>query len=489
MSLLLLSLLALGMLAAVLLMVEAAREEEPGRARQLFIPAHLFGCGFFLAALATVRRQPDDPRHLGLILAAGLLYRVILLPTTPILEDDYFRYLWDGKVLAHGMNPYEFAPAEVLEFQAGRDDSSAKEYDPERAGGLAARAALLMRGDSPADDFGPILRRVNYPKVPTVYPPMAQALFALAYWMRPGSLLALKSLVVLFELLAMAITLRLLADMGCKRTWIVLPAWCPLLLKEFANSGHQDSLAVFWVMLAAWGLSGRRPALAGLAIGIATLSKVYPIALLVLYWRPLGWRGLFLAAAALFLGYGAFLPSGVNTFQGLKTFAQGWQFNAGVFTLARNAAGFTLNALGFDPAAARTLSGPAARVLCGILFSGVIAWLAWHPRGRALPATLAALLALTSLFLLSPVVNPWYLTVLAAFAALHPSRSALWLLTTLPLSYLHDDRFLVPEWIRVVEYAPALGLLVWDLHDFCWRQRGSSPPFPFRRWDDGRNET
>lgn len=44
------------------------------------------------------------------ILGLAVLARIILLFTEPVLEDDFWRYLWDGRVLAHGFNPYAFKP-------------------------------------------------------------------------------------------------------------------------------------------------------------------------------------------------------------------------------------------------------------------------------------------------------------------------------------------------------------------------------------------
>ena len=46
----------------------------------------------------------------------GLLFRCAIIPSQQIQEDDVYRYLWDGKVFAHGINPFKFSPEEINEY-------------------------------------------------------------------------------------------------------------------------------------------------------------------------------------------------------------------------------------------------------------------------------------------------------------------------------------------------------------------------------------
>lgn len=57
---------------------------------------------------------------MGLVLGFALLFRVVLLWSDPIQEDDFYRYLWNGKVVASGLNPYRFAPQIVESYRAER---------------------------------------------------------------------------------------------------------------------------------------------------------------------------------------------------------------------------------------------------------------------------------------------------------------------------------------------------------------------------------
>ena len=95
---------------------------------------------------------------------AGLAARLILIPSEPMLEDDYQRYLWEGGVVAAGLNPYATSPR------------SANEAGPQTKLGALAHAS------------GDVIDRVAHAGLKTIYPPVAQAAFALAHKLNPWSL-------------------------------------------------------------------------------------------------------------------------------------------------------------------------------------------------------------------------------------------------------------------------------------------------------------
>jgi len=84
--------------------------------------------------------------------------------STPILEDDYYRYLCDGGVLANGFNPYRYSPRELI------DDS---------AQNIPADLLQLVK------DADPIPKRINYLWLRTIYPALSAGAFALAHRIGP----------------------------------------------------------------------------------------------------------------------------------------------------------------------------------------------------------------------------------------------------------------------------------------------------------------
>ena len=71
----------------------------------------------FFSACAIISKQPEDRFIFWIIIIFGLVFRFSILPAQQIQEDDVYRYLWDGKVFANNINPFEYTPSEVHEFK------------------------------------------------------------------------------------------------------------------------------------------------------------------------------------------------------------------------------------------------------------------------------------------------------------------------------------------------------------------------------------
>jgi alpha-1,6-mannosyltransferase len=165
-----------------------------------------------LAAWATARvSESEGAWTLALILAFGLLMRLIVLPIEPLLSDDIYRYVWDGRVQAAGINPYRYVPA-----------------DP----------ALAALRDA---DIFPRINRADY--AVTIYSPVAQVFFVLVTRLRE-SVLALKVALIGCEAVIVAVVIGLLRRLGQPTGRVVAYAWHPLPIWEVANNGHVDALMV-----------------------------------------------------------------------------------------------------------------------------------------------------------------------------------------------------------------------------------------------------
>src|SRR5262249_53586758 len=148
-------------------------------------------------------------RALGLVLGAGLLFRLALVAAPPALSDDIHRYLWDGRVQAAGVNPYLHAPA-----------------DP-----ALDAIATPSRGS------------INNPTLVTSSPPAAQIVF-LAVARLGGGITAMKLLLSLFDMGTVLAIAGILKHRGKDPALVVLYAWSPLALLEVSWSGHSDALGV-----------------------------------------------------------------------------------------------------------------------------------------------------------------------------------------------------------------------------------------------------
>lgn len=382
---------------------------EATRARiALWILAHLF----YLAAawVATRPRTPSPTRTpsprdrlLPLILVVGLVPRLALLPTEPTLSEDLYRYLWDGRLTAAGVNPYPKAPT---------DSTLAPFRD-----GLEAK--------------------LNHADVPTIYPPSAQLLFAAATRIEATPRAWKATLLVLEAALLLALSFLVRAR-GLPPERLLLYYWNPLVVVESFGSGHLDLAAAAFLLVALALHERGRSAGAGVAFALAALAKYLPLLLVPALVRARAWRLLAVSAAVMALLFLPFLGAGKALLGGLAAYARHWEFNGSLYPLLRSV----------------TPDGDAARfVLAGLLAAAA---LAIGVRARTL--TGAALGTSVAFLLVSPTVYPWYLVPAVTLLPLHPDRGILVFSGLVALSYLAlpalqgTGTWLLPSWVPWVEY-------------------------------------
>lgn len=263
-----------------------------------------FACYWFALRLA-VRLPPTGWLTSG-IFAGACLFRSVLLPSIPMHEIDIYRYIWDGAVLADCVSPYRYSPQQVVEAVDNPliiNDST-----------LQQLVELQASSKSLADS----LREIHYGRYPSPYPLVSQAVFALSAKLTPDTasrhtrLVVMKSLLVLMDLATLVVVMLLLREVGLHPGWSLAYGWCPLLLKEVANGGHLDSIAIFlstlavWLLVRTWQAASPNKSI-GVVLTSATLAlaigaKLYPVVLLPLFaavWlRRHGWATMVIGLVA-----------------------------------------------------------------------------------------------------------------------------------------------------------------------------------------------
>jgi len=317
------------------------------------------------------------------ILTIAALLRISVLFLAPYYSTDIYRYIWDGRVQGAGVNPYLYIPVETA-LSALRDTA-----------------------------IWPNINRADYAH--TIYPPAAEALFFLATRVSE-TVVWMKTVLVLFEAGAIAVLLRLLDAEKLPRQRILLYAWCPLPIWEFAGNGHVDAAMMACIVVAV--LLRRRGAdvAAGAALGLAILVKLFPLVLLPAFWRRWEWRLPLASVVTIALFYAFYSAAGWRVLGFLPSYlgeegvsdAHGFWL---VSVLARTT-GVIISAPIYFAAAAVAMIGLALMIQ------------AESPSPeRILPNALA--LATAAMFLLSPVY-PWYFCWLTPFLCFAPSAPVMW---------------------------------------------------------------
>jgi alpha-1,6-mannosyltransferase len=333
----------------------------------------------FLGAALLVTRQPVDRATLPIILVIAVLCRLALLQPEPHLSSDIYRYVWDGMVQHHGINPYRYVPCDA-HLSSLRDD-----------------------------DIFPNINRRDY--APTIYPPVAQMLFFLATFFG-STLTAMKIAMYLCEAVTIVALIKLLKSTGQRSEQVLLYAWSPLVIWEIGSSGHVDALMTAFIALALLFRFRHQPVLTGLALGAAVLTKFYPLLLFPALWRKWDWK-MPLAMLAVCLTYVPYLGVGKRVFGFASGYAEeeglkgGWRY-------------FLLDVVRHQPGLSHMPTN-AFYVFCAICL-GIMALWALRISDQAGAAFLspAAALAFALMLFFSPHY-PWYVIWLLPFIVLVPS--------------------------------------------------------------------
>jgi alpha-1,6-mannosyltransferase len=385
------------------------------------VPVWLLWLGLGALPLLIALAGGRPPRKtLRIVLFWALLIRLpLLLGTEPTLSDDVFRYVWEGRVVAEGFDPYDLAPD----------------------------APTLATVAVDAEEWSSI----NHKELPAIYPAGTQWVFAVIAAASPSSFTFRAVMVSIDLLLIIAIGL-LLAGRGLDPRALALYAWHPLVAVEVASSGHYEPLALLPLVagLLAWDRA-RNGALPWMLWGLAIATKYVGGAAGWFAARELLREGRTgravlglaisgLAAVALAM---PFFFDGTPPVGSLGTYVEHWGHNGSVHALLTPV-------IGYHP----------ARYVVAVVFLGWAGWLTW----RGGDVARSFLLLFAGLVVLSPVVHPWYGLWLIALLPLFPSVPLLAFSVLLPLSYLAwteqaaGGAWAVPGWVPWLEYGLPLVL-------------------------------
>ena len=211
------------------------------------------GIPFLLAVWLVFQRRAFPRNTLWIIFIAAGLFRVFLLPLDPPrLSTDIYRYIWDGRVQGSGVNPYLFLPV-----------------DPQLAG---------LRDEA----IYPRINRKEYAH--TIYPPVAQMFFLVATRVTQ-SVVGFKTIFIVIDLVTIGLIAATLKAAGQPAERVIVYAWHPLPIFEFAGSGHIDALMICFIAIALWARVRGKFGLVGFALAGAALVKLIPIVLLPAFYK------------------------------------------------------------------------------------------------------------------------------------------------------------------------------------------------------------
>lgn len=403
--------------------------------------AILFGACFALYFFFIL--SASDKKETDTLLSISMIFRIIFIVAIPSLSDDYFRFIWDGKLFVNGFNPYLFIPSEIVNTDIAKTAGLSQElYD-----GL------------------------NSPNYYTVYPPINQLLFSLGgFFSKFGMLagiVAIRVPIIFAEFFLLKYIRRLLEALHLPHYFVLWYALNPLVIVELSGNLHFEGMmmlcvivGIYWLMQNKWG---------GAAFwwAMAISMKLIPILFLPVLIKRLGivksvWFYI-VTALALAFTFSPFLDQKLIThiLSSVDLYFRTFEFNASIYYVVRW--------LGFKSVGYNIIQqvGPILSIVTFVMVMMVYFYKnkSWEDVFKKM------LFAYTIYLLLATTIHPWYvinLVVLSVFVRNY-RFAIIWSLMVL-LSYsAYMSEFYTENLVFVaIEYTVVIGWLGFELF---WRKK------------------
>ncbi len=382
--------------------------------------------------------------------------RLIFLPVIPNLSQDFYRFIWDGRLLLEGLNPYLTTPLSYVE--AGAVD-------------IVAQGEQLYAGMGP-------LNGSHY----TNYPPINQLCFAIAGLFSgnsiTGAAIVFRMLILIADMGIIILGKKLLQRMGLPIHAIFWYALNPFIIIEMTGNLHFESVMLFFVVWSLYLLQKGKWVWSAILLAFSISVKLLPLLFLPLLFQFLltrnstqhqniflSWKGWKQAAlyylvvlgtvALTFAPYltGDFAENfGASIALWFKTF----EFNASIYYIIR---WYGYQTIGWN------IIGDVGPLLPRYVV-GFLLLLAFFRKNKTLKATITAvLLGISFYFLLSTTVHPWYVATPLILCVFTKYRFPLVWSFAIILSYsaYGPDGFKENLWLVATEYLIVLGVFLWEV--------------------------
>jgi len=368
----------------------------------------ILACIIGIAGLGMVFTFPKfcTVRSIVWIMTVATAARLAVFPTAP--SDDVNRYLWEGKLYAQGISPYE---------------------------NVGSHESYLQHRDHYYDGM-------NHKDTPTAYPPFALHCFSLIN--KIGySPTSYKIVFLLLDVMLIAVILALLSHYQRPLQWALIYALSPLSILSFAAEGHFDIVMVLFLMLSILAMAKKWIIPCGIAVGLAISVKIMAAVVAPIILLKTGMKGILAGFITCLIPVAIHYQDSLDMMLGLINFGSNFRFNG-------PANDFIVHAFGTSHDFAGSLCTLLFFVSWGIGFGLCVKNKFWSSIN----------FCLGSLIFFSPIVHFWYLTWLLPFIALRPSLPWITMSVSMPLyftvwSQLESNGYWgMPIWARILFWLP-----------------------------------
>jgi len=373
------------------------------------------------------------------LVGISVLFRLLFLLATPNLSQDFYRFIWDGRMLLNGFNPYLYLPKNIF---------NSCMFLPEQATALVNRMGNLNAS--------------HYSN----YPPLNQLCFFIAALLSKNSILGS---IVVFRVILLAADMgviyfgkKLLISLNLQPKLIFLYVLNPFVIIELFGNLHFEGVMIFFLVWSIYLLQQQKWKWAAVVFACSISLKLLPLLFLPLFFKQLPIKKLIgfyvIVGSCVLLTFLPFLSE--DAIAHFSTSVSLWfgtfEFNGSLYLLASE---ISYQFLGWHPS---KIIGKITPVLV-ILFVLYQAFINNKKNTRSLIASM--LFALSFYLFTASTVHPWYVAMLLLLSIFTRYRFALLWSFTIMLSYsfYQNNAFTNNYWLIGLEYGLVFGLFIWEL--------------------------
>lgn len=376
------------------------------------------------------------------LLTFGFFIRIILLLSSPVIENDFYRYMWDGAVTHEGINPYKYSP------NYNSINNIKNEGDKTLLLGLTGEA-------------GENFAKINHPHLRSIYPPVSQIFFALADIIDSFNFNSLRIVFILFDLISVFLFVLILRKLNLP-LWLLFIYWLnPIVIHEFFNAVHMDILIVPFLLLFTYFLISNKKTWSSfyltLAIGIKFFPLVFFSVIIRKYWNQKN-KLVFIIFLCVMLLAVIFYPvysTRLDETSGLIKYAGHWTNNEAIFKIFHAVIKFVDDSI----IAFTDCTLCITRWFTVAVFIFLLLLILRKEITSNIDLVERILLIISFLFFLSPTQFPWYFSWVIIWLVFRPRLSLLIYPILLPLyqmKYLSDA-------VVYIQHIPVFILFIWEL--------------------------
>jgi hypothetical protein len=373
------------------------------------------------------------------LIISTVLFRILFLIAIPNLSQDFYRFIWDGRLLLNGFNPYLYLPEAYL----------SPNYD------LPNQASELIKGMGG-------LNASHYSN----YPPLNQLCFAIAALFANksilGSIIVMRLLIILADIGVLYFGTKLLKALHLNPKAIFIYHLNPLIIIELTGNLHFEGIMIFFLIWSLYLLHQTKWKLSGVMMAGSIGLKLLPLLFLPLYFKYFNFKKLliFYALTGLCI-IGLFSPFIsehliTNYSKTVGLWFGTFEFNGSIYLLVREI-GYVLK--GYN------IIGTVGKVtpILVILFVMTLAFFRKNTNIKQL--IIVFLFALSFYLFTATTVHPWYVAMLLILSIFTTYRFPLvWSFTIiLSYSFYKNDTYINNYWLIFIEYALVFGVMIWEL--------------------------